>query len=173
MDQDKTYEAAVPHEGYVGLVVRKLAGDDGIARVKLYDRYTGLAFVARADTEEPCPWPVERIHFSNIDGEELVDPPEKVVILHGYQVNQPWVELIDVNVVHKPAGTEANPWGTAHTFLQCARIKLHMGDRDVTYRVVRQPDKYDSGGNPTDAVADPTARVDWFYLCKLERVQEL
>ena len=82
---------------------------------------------------------------------------------HDYVEREPWIELVNVRPVTKPAGPPDNPWAKRHDFLHCDELVLHMIDGDRRYKVVANPDKYDAEGNPTDVVGDPNAEVRWYY----------
>lgn len=146
----------------VGLVVRKLAAEDGLERVRRFDPVTGDAFWASPTTGEPLPKATAGVALEHDEPSPLIRIPAK------YVGREDWIELVNARPVHKPAGPAEDPWRSTHTFVHCDELVLHLVDGDVRYRVVHQPDKYDDEtGEPSDSPGDPTTHVDHFYDAEL------
>lgn len=141
-------------ERRIGLRVRKLA-----------DREAGPGAFRHTDhiTGEPSKHPLLGVVFLDHLEHRTDEPQRKITVPTDYATRESWIEMVGVRAVAKPGGPKNNPWATIHSFLHCDQLVLHMLDGDYTYRVVRQPDKYDSSGAPTDAVADSTTEVYWAY----------
>jgi hypothetical protein len=157
-----------PKVKYQPVIVRKLASDDGIARAKRYHPDTGVSYLAHPVTGEPLPRVFAGAHFSDLDGHH-VDPPEAISLPMSYPASHPdVVELKGRRVVHRPGGPASAPWNVTHTFIQADELVFHMVDGDHHFRVVQQPDKTDSDGNPSAEAdcGDPTHQATWFYLAE-------
>lgn len=160
-----------------GLVLRRLADKSGEERVVRYDSVTGESMlldpktcnVDDPSTWEHTPWPEAGIAFEG-------DPPKRArvptsTVSRG--LAEGWIEIKGLRPVHRPGGPPADPWKVTHTFSHYDTITFHTVDGDVTYKVVRQPDKYvankPDSAKVTDAIyaAGDTA-VDWFYDLELE-----
>lgn len=155
----------------------------GIRVRKLADYRSGTASTLYADhlTGEPSLYPLLGVVWTDeygrkTDLEGNPFPPQKQIrIPTDYVTREPWIELVGVKAVARPKGPASNPWREAHTFLQADEIVFHMLDGDGNpvdhrYRVVHQPDKYDTADHvdgadevPTDNAGDPSTHVDWFY----------
>jgi hypothetical protein len=157
-----------PKVRYQPVIVRKLAGDDGIPRVKKFHPETGIAYLAHPVTGVPMSRPSAGAHFSDLDGHH-VDPPDAISLPTSYPALHPdVVELKGRRVVHRPGGPASAPWNVTHTFVHADELVFHMIDGDHRFRVVQQPDKLDSGGNASDesGCGDPGHTVTWFYLAE-------
>lgn len=155
------------------LTIRKLADRSAGERVRRFDPETGVAYLADPagdDPAQPAPWPLAGIVLEN--------PPEQTSISTSKVaegVAEGWIELVGVNVVHRPGGPAADPWrsGSTHTFVQAEEIVFKTVAGPVRYKVVHQPDKYAAEGDDTTKVtpgmyAAGATRVDHFY--GLERI---
>jgi hypothetical protein len=98
------------------------------------------------------------------------EPPEKISVPMDYAQEHHWIEVVGASYVTVPAGTAENPYSKPpHSFLQAEKLIFHtVSHGDVTYRVVRQPGKYDAAGNPTTVTGDPSTYVRWDYLAERE-----
>lgn len=142
----------------VGLVIRKLAVDDGLERVRRYNPVTGEPYWASPSTGEPLPKEVAGVTLDMDKIPQMIRVPAKVT------GREDWIEVVNARPVHKPAGPAEDPWRSTHTFIHADELILHLVDGDVRYRVVHQPDKYDDEtGEPSDNAGDPTTHVDHFY----------
>lgn len=144
-----------------GLVVHKMAGPPEAA---VNDQGEAVLVKSLAGVRL-----LDRQRLADGDGYvELESHPAGFRMPMDYADREPWVELVNTSVVHKPGGPAEAPWRVTHTFVHAEQIVLHLHSGDATYRVVHQPDKYDADGNPTDVAGDPSAVVDWFYDADLE-----
>jgi hypothetical protein len=98
------------------------------------------------------------------------EPPAKIAVPMDYAQGHHWVEVVNPSWLTVPAGTADSPYSKPpHAFLQAEKLVFHTASHgDVTYRVVRQPGKYDADGDPTDVTGDPTTFVRWDFLAELE-----
>lgn len=145
----------------MGLVVRKLAVDDGLERVKRFDPLTGQPYWASPSTGEPLPKACAGVVPEG-------DLPAALRISQKICGAEEWIELVNPRPVHKPAGPPQDPWRSTHTFVHCDELVLHLLDGDVRYRVTRQPDKYDTETDlPSDNAGDPTTYVVHDYVAEL------
>lgn len=159
----------VPGVVYEAPKIRVLAHDDGIARVKRFDPITGIPFLAHPVTGEPSDYPIAGVHWCDVEGNE-VEPPDHIMVNHGWPDRHDWVELEGTSVVHRPGGPEQAPWSVTHTFIHAKSILFHFKDGDVRYVVAHQPDKYTDEGIPQESIGGKaTDHVDWFYLANRER----
>lgn len=146
----------------VGLVVRKLAKEDGLKRVRRFDPITGEPYWASPSTGDPLPKEVDGVVLEG-------DAPPLIRVSTKYVGAADWIELVGQRVVHKPAGPAEDPWRGTHTFVQCDELVLHLKDGDVRYLVTRNPDKYDTETDlPSDNAGDPTTYVVHDYTAELQ-----
>jgi len=152
-----------------GFRVRKLADKSSGERVKRFNPETGdsyLADPATWDKDDPSthvatPWPSLGVV---IEGEL----PEKTALNTGFvnkAVAEGWAELYNRRVVHRPGGPEDDPWKVTHTFVQADSITFHFADGDVSYNIVKNPDKYPESKNEFDEGFG--GEVKWEYVCEL------
>src|SRR5262245_46185009 len=149
-----------------GLVIRKVPDKTDTDRVVRYDSETGERKLVNPDTpgEEHEAWPLLGVQIEN------EEPPQTVVLSMSFVAAaraEGWIEVAGEWQVFKPGGPPENPWAVTHTFTQLDEITIKTLDGDVKYKVTHNPDKYDGSGNPTDAVGDPDASVDWHYGLEL------
>lgn len=149
-----------------GLRVRKFAGESGVIHT---DHATG----------EPSKHPLAGVGFTDDQGRNAdlegnpIPAPKRLRLPSDYVMREPWIEIVNPRPVLKPSGPPSNPWGGQqgpHNFVHIDEFVLHMVDGDYRYRVVHQPDKYDTPEHvdgavetPCDTPGDPTTHVDWFY----------
>lgn len=141
------------------LTIRKLADTSRGERITRFDPETGERRLVNPATGQPEPWPLLGI---SIEG----DVPEQTTVPTSFVENgrrEGWIEVEGERAVVRPAGPPGQPYLKQHTFIHADAIVLRLIDGDLRYRVVHQPDKYHDGPEGTDAVGDPTARVDHFY----------
>lgn len=143
-----------------GLRVRKLAGNPDDRGARYYpDHQDGL----------PSKRPWGGVVFVDELKRTLDQPLEAFTVPHDYVDREHWIERVNPSFVNRPAGPADDPYRSVHTLPHADALLFHMGPGvTLRYRVVRQPDKYDQAGQPTDTAGDPTASVDWFYVCELE-----
>lgn len=151
-----------------GLEIRKLADKSSEQRVVMFDSHTGERKLVNPDTpgEDHEAWPLAGIRIENEGG-----PPQYAEMSTSYvaqAISEGWIEATGEKRVFKPAGSKENPWGTTHTFIQYKTITLKTVDGDVKYNVIRNPDKYDENGDPTEEAGDPNAEIVWFYTLELD-----
>ena len=167
-----------------GLTIRKVADTSEGRRVVMYDPETGDRKLVNPDTpgDDHEPWPLAGIQIEHL--------PKHAMLSQSYVAAaraEGWMEVTGEKRVFKPAGPASNPWQNTHTFIHLDTITVKTMDGDVTFNVVRQPDKYDTPhvvvdeernmvksslkGNPvpdTDEYAgNPETSVDWFYVLEV------
>lgn len=149
-----------------GLTLRKHADKDPTqVRVNGLHPHTGEKTLIDPTTGEVAPWPLLGVSILDDPLLPVVTIPTSTVetgVLEG------WIRLEGETVEHRPGGPEGFPWKKTHTFIHAEAIVFLTLNGEITYRVVHQPDKYHEGEPGTDAVGDPAARVDWFYIAELE-----
>jgi hypothetical protein len=153
-----------------GLAIQKVPDKSSGERLVRFDPETGERKLVNPDTpgEDHEAWPLAGVRIMN------ESPPKKAMMSQSYVAaarHEGWIEATGEEIVFKPGGPTDNPWGTTHTFVHLKKITLKTLDGDVTYNVVRQPDKYtgkkNGTGSPTDVAGDPETSVDWFYMLEL------
>lgn len=155
------------------LTVRKLADREGQTRVRKYDEETGQPKLVNPATpgEDHEPWPLL--------GVTVVDPPQRTsagVNWVNQAVSEGWMRRIGERPVARPGGPFHAPWATVHTFIHADRLEIddHLTGETVSYKVIQQPDKYWSNGEPVEEYAFgddtelATTEVKHFYLLELD-----
>jgi hypothetical protein len=162
---------------YQILELRRLADKSEGRREPRYDTVTGDRKLVNPDTpgEDHEPWPTLGITIINPDG-----PPEYTSIDTEY-ANQLVADGLlarqGERIAVRPAGPFNAPWSKQpHVFVHADSLVFKDHERgDVTYRVVRQPDKYVAAGydNVVEDYSDLTADdlsntvVQHFYSLQL------
>jgi hypothetical protein len=148
------------------LSVRKLANKEGQERVKKFDPETGEPKLVNPATpgEDHEPWPLLGV---TIEGE----PPQRTTAgMSWANVAQAegWLKRVNESAVVRPGGTAEQPYSTVHTFIHAEMLVINDEELGpVAYRVTRQPDKYDAGGNPVKEWTERETDVRWFYELEL------
>lgn len=146
-----------------GLRVRKLAKTDGEVRIRSFDPTTGQKALYNPATERHEPWPLLGL---TMEGEA---PPLAVIptsfVAKGLE--EGWLQLEGIKVVHRSAGNLALPWESEdpHEFIHADAIVLDFVEQTYRYRVTQQPDKWPE---EKDGPAGFGGEVCHFYLAELE-----
>lgn len=159
----------MPDERAYGLVVRKVAGEDGLAREYRYDVNTGERYLASPVDGRPLPRPLVGVEWS-FQHAPYDEPPKRIQVPYRYASSEPWIERTGQEVVHQAGGNAEDPWKVTHTFVHCDELVLHLLSGDYVYRVTHNPGKYDDETGDLcgpDRAGDPTTHVDHFYEAEL------
>lgn len=129
---------------------------------------TGRVKLVNPDTPgvEHEPWPTAGVKL-----EVAPDECRLATTVVDRGVEEGWIELVNDQLVRRPAGPAENPTRSWHYFNHCTQIIFHTVDGDVEYDVIYQPDKYVDSDDPTESVTDERyaageTRVDWFYTVR-------
>lgn len=134
---------------------------------------TGERYLYNPDTPgyDPEPWPLLGVEFVDGAPDEVEVPTSWVA----KGIAEGWIEGVNGWGVVRPAGATQDVWnatqtGRPHVFVHYDALvfKTPIGEDDVRYEIVHQPDKYVTDGSDEDTVtpelyADGRTRVDWFY----------
>lgn len=154
------------------LSIHKIADKTSGERVARFDPETGERRLLNPATpgDEHEPWPLAGVEF-------VGDPPSETRVPTGYVDNarrEGWIVLEGARPVVRPGGPPEDPYrvdpakGIPHVFVHADAMVFKTVHGDVRYSVTRNPDKWHDGPEGTDAVGDPTARVEHFYTIALE-----
>jgi hypothetical protein len=165
------------------LEIRKIADKSDGERVVRFHPESGNRYLADPETLQPKPWPLAGIELRNL--------PKQTQISQSFAqsgIAEGWLELRDLQLVHRPGGPPEDPWRVTHTFFHADAVVFKTVNGDVVYKVQRQPDKYALHGvevlneetgterrvvHPTkkvtpEAYANGETEVAWYYILKLE-----